>query len=109
MNSMNSRTMEILPVEDNPGDARLTREAFNEGRLLNNLTVVADGVEALALRTVSGPDLLPASISAEVASQQRIQIGPVFRLALTQDHPKLYLWWQREYRRLRVIRDLPRD
>ncbi len=45
---MNSKTIEILLVEDNPGDARLTREAFKEGRLLNNLTVICDGIEALA-------------------------------------------------------------
>lgn len=48
MRSENSRPIEILLVEDNPGDARLTREAFREGRLLNNLTVVPDGVEAMA-------------------------------------------------------------
>jgi len=48
MSSEHSRPIEILLVEDNPGDARLTREAFNEGRLLNNLTVVTDGVEAIA-------------------------------------------------------------
>ncbi len=45
---MNSGAIEILLVEDNPGDARLTLEAFKEGRVLNNLTVVGDGVEALA-------------------------------------------------------------
>ncbi len=45
---MNSRTIEILLVEDNPGDARLTLEAFKEGKVSNNLTVMGDGVEALA-------------------------------------------------------------
>jgi CheY-like chemotaxis protein len=45
---MNSRTIEILLVEDNPGDARLTLEAFREGKVINNLHVVSDGVEALA-------------------------------------------------------------
>ena len=40
--------IQILLVEDNAGDARLTVEAFKEGRVLNNLTVVHDGVEALA-------------------------------------------------------------
>lgn len=45
---MHSKMIEILLVEDNPGDARLTREAFKEGKLLNNLTVIGDGVEALA-------------------------------------------------------------
>ena len=40
--------IEILLVEDNPGDVRLTREAFRDGRVSNNLSVVSDGVEALA-------------------------------------------------------------
>jgi len=41
------RTIEILLVEDNPGDVRLTREAFKEGRIDNHLAVARDGVEAL--------------------------------------------------------------
>lgn len=41
------RPVEVLLVEDNPGDVRLTQEAFKEGRVLVNLTVAADGVEAL--------------------------------------------------------------
>jgi two-component system, chemotaxis family, response regulator Rcp1 len=45
---MNSRTVEILLVEDNPGDARLTLEAFKEAKVINHLSVVSDGVEALA-------------------------------------------------------------
>src|SRR6185503_3055268 len=43
-----SDVIEILLVEDNPGDARLTIEALKEGKVLNNLNVVNDGVEALA-------------------------------------------------------------
>ena len=43
-----SEPVEILLVEDNPGDVRLTEEAFREGRIDNNLHVAADGVEALA-------------------------------------------------------------
>src|SRR5881397_733985 len=46
--SMTSRTIEILLVEDNPGDVRLTLEVFKEGKVLNNFTVMSDGVEALA-------------------------------------------------------------
>ena len=45
---MTSSTIEILLVEDNPGDARLTLEAFKEAKVINNLTVVSDGAEALA-------------------------------------------------------------
>lgn len=45
---MTMRPAEILLVEDNPADVRLTREALREGRLSTNLNVAADGVEALA-------------------------------------------------------------
>jgi CheY-like chemotaxis protein len=39
--------IEILLVEDNPADVRLTREALKEGKVYNNLNVVTDGVEAV--------------------------------------------------------------
>ncbi|MGD9489343.1 MAG: response regulator [Calditrichaceae bacterium] len=39
--------VEILLVEDNPGDIRLTQEALKEGKVHNNLHVAEDGVEAL--------------------------------------------------------------
>jgi CheY-like chemotaxis protein len=38
---------DILLVEDNPGDVRLTEEAFQKGKICNDLHVVTDGVEAL--------------------------------------------------------------
>jgi len=57
--------VEILLVEDNPGDVRLTREAWKEGKLRNNLHVAEDGVEALAFLRKQGrhagaarPDLI---------------------------------------------------
>jgi CheY-like chemotaxis protein len=40
--------IEILLVEDDPGDVLMTREAFAEHRVRNNLNVVSDGAEALA-------------------------------------------------------------
>ncbi len=42
------RVVEILLVEDNDGDVRLTREALKEGRIRNRLSVVSDGEQALA-------------------------------------------------------------
>ena len=45
---MNGRPVEILLVEDNPGDVRLTQEALKEAKVHNNLSVVGDGVEAMA-------------------------------------------------------------
>jgi len=39
--------IEILLVEDNPGDVRLTREALKDAKVANNLNVVNDGEQAL--------------------------------------------------------------
>ena len=57
--------IQILLVEDNPGDVRLTQEALREGKVHNELSVVGDGVDALAfLRREGGfadapkPDLI---------------------------------------------------
>ncbi len=59
------RPVEILLVEDNPGDVRLMVEALKEGKVLNNLSVAEDGAEALAFLRREGeyaqatrPDLI---------------------------------------------------
>lgn len=46
--------VEILLVEDNLGDARLTREALKEGKVYNNLHWVKDGVEAIEFLRKTG-------------------------------------------------------
>lgn len=48
------QAIEILLVEDNPGDIRLTQEALKDSKLHNNLSVVKDGVEALAFLRCEG-------------------------------------------------------
>ena len=60
-----ARPVEILLVEDNPGDVRLTMEALRDGKVHNRLTVATDGVEALAMLRQQGehanvqrPDLI---------------------------------------------------
>jgi CheY-like chemotaxis protein len=40
--------IEVLLVEDDPGDVLMTQEAFEDHKVRNNLTVVSDGAEALA-------------------------------------------------------------
>lgn len=45
---LTGEVIDILLVEDNPGDVRLTREAMKEAKLHNQLHVVSDGVDALA-------------------------------------------------------------
>jgi CheY-like chemotaxis protein len=55
-----SRPVEILLVEDNPGDVRLTREALREGKVHNNLYIAKDGVEALAFLRREGAEFADA-------------------------------------------------
>jgi CheY-like chemotaxis protein len=91
---MDSRTIEILLVEDNPGDARLTLEAFKEGKVINNLVVMSDGVEALAYLRRQGayvnsttPDLILLDLNlpkkdgrqvlAEIKADERLRLIPV--------------------------------
>jgi two-component system, chemotaxis family, response regulator Rcp1 len=45
--STTGQSIEILLVEDNPGDVRLTQEALKEARINNNIHVVSNGVEAV--------------------------------------------------------------
>ena len=48
MASRSSKPIEILLVEDSPGDVRLIQEALKDARVRNRMAVVGDGVEALA-------------------------------------------------------------
>lgn len=59
------RPVEILLVEDNPADVRITIEAMNDSKIVNNLFVVNDGVEAINFLKKTGeyadtpkPDLI---------------------------------------------------
>lgn len=59
------RPIEILVVEDNPGDVRLTTEVLKDNKIRNELHVAKDGVEALAFLAREGeysdaprPDLI---------------------------------------------------
>ncbi len=59
------KPVEILLVEDNPGDVRLTQEVLKEGKMNNNLYVAKDGVDAVTFLRREGeyadspvPDLI---------------------------------------------------
>src|SRR5919206_3374436 len=63
--SLHGKPIEILLVEDNPGDVRLTVEALNDAKVHNNLYVAKDGVEAMSFLRREGahanaprPDLI---------------------------------------------------
>jgi CheY-like chemotaxis protein len=93
--------IEILLVEDNPGDARLTREALRDARVRNNLHVVPDGVEAMAFLQRRGkhaaaatPDLILLDLNlpkkdgrevlAEIKNHDEFQHIPVVILTTSQ-------------------------
>ncbi len=57
--------IEILLIEDNPGDVRLTAEVFKEAKIYNNMNVMTDGIDAMAFLRQKGeyinaprPDLI---------------------------------------------------
>lgn len=92
------RPREILLIEDSPSDADLAREALGQGKILNNLHFVEDGVEAMKfLRRkepylrVPRPDLilldlnLPKKTGVEVLTEiktdQSLKLIPVVILS----------------------------
>ena len=95
--------IEVLLVEDDPGDVLMTREAFTEHRLRNQLNVVSDGDEALsylrqegAYRDAPRPDLILLDLNMprkdgrealkEIKSDPRFRTIPV--LAMTTSNAK---------------------
>ncbi len=93
--------IEILLVEDNPGDVRLTKEALKDAKVRNNIHVAMDGVEALAFLRKQGkyavvprPDLilldlnLPkkngSEVLAEIKQDDGLQHIPVVILTTSQ-------------------------
>ena len=96
-----SSPIEILMVEDNPGDVRLVREALKEHKLRNNLHAVYDGVEAMAFLRQKGqyagasrPDLILLDLNlpqkdgrevlAEIKSDHDLRRIPVVVLTSSQ-------------------------
>jgi two-component system, chemotaxis family, response regulator Rcp1 len=101
------RPIEILLVEDNPGDVRLAIEALRESKVRNNLHVARDGVEALAFlrreaqyTDVPRPDLilldlnLPRKDGREVLADIKADTGlhtiPVVILTTSRAEQDVY-------------------
>lgn len=93
--------VEVLLVEDDPGDVLMTREAFEEHRLRNHLNVVSDGEEALAYLRGEGryagaprPDLILLDLNLprrdgrevlrEVKNDERLRRIPVVVLTTSE-------------------------
>jgi two-component system, chemotaxis family, response regulator Rcp1 len=99
----NSDVIDILLVEDNPADVRLTQEAMLESKLLNRLTVVSDGVEAIQYLRREGryteairPDLILLDLNlpkkdgrevlAEIKADENLKSIPVVVLTTSDAH-----------------------
>jgi chemotaxis family two-component system response regulator Rcp1 len=101
------RPVEILLVEDNPGDVRLTIEGLREAKVYNNLHVAQDGIEALRFMRQEGPysnaprpdvillDLnLPRKdgreVLAEIKADEALKRIPVIVLTTSQDEEDIF-------------------
>lgn len=96
------RLIELLLVEDNPGDVRLMKEAFKEGKVLCKINVVEDGVTAMqylrkegTYREVSRPDIIMLDLNLpkkdgrevleEIKSDEDLKRIPVVILTTSSD------------------------
>jgi chemotaxis family two-component system response regulator Rcp1 len=73
------RQISVLLVEDNPGDVRLMVEALKEGKVINNVVVASDGMQALAIlhreepfRKVGRPDLILLDLNLPKVSGREV-------------------------------------
>jgi len=99
--SLVMKPIEILLVEDNPGDSRLAKEALKESKLANNLYIAEDGVEAMDFLFKTGkytsvptPDLVILDLNlpkkdgrevlAEMKSNETLKRIPVVVLTISE-------------------------
>jgi CheY-like chemotaxis protein len=97
----NSEIINILLVEDNPGDARLAKEALKEGKVKNELHIVCDGMEATdflfnrnKFKNAPRPDLIILDLNlpkkdgrevlAEIKEDENLKRIPVVILTISK-------------------------
>jgi two-component system response regulator len=104
------RPIQILLVEDNPGDIDLTKEGLADDKILNNLYVVEDGEQAMAFLRREGkysamplPDLILLDLNlprkdgrevlAEIKADEKLKLIPVIVLTCSESEQDI----QRSY------------
>lgn len=103
--------VEILLIEDNPGDARLAQEALRSAQVPNHLTWLPDGAEALAYLRCEGahrdairPDLILLDLNiprkdgrqvlAEIKADEQLKRIPVVVLTTSQAQEDIHNAYQ---------------
>ena len=104
--------VKILLVEDNPADIELTREAFEENSLVNDLHVIEDGAEALdylfrrdehkdaelpdiILLDINLPKVSGLDILKQVKEDENLKNIPVIMLTASADDMDIFKSYQR--------------
>ncbi len=97
----NVESIDILLVEDNPGDVRLTKEALKDAKVLNDVYIAKDGVEAMqflhkegAFKDAPVPDMILLDLNlprtdgrevlAEVKADPKLKRIPVVILTTSK-------------------------
>lgn len=103
-----TKQVEILLVEDNPADVRLVREALKESKIINNLSVVEDGVEAMDFLRKKGkyassprPNMILLDLNlprkngrevlSEIKSDEKLKRIPVVIMTVSDDEKDIML------------------
>ena len=96
-----NKAIDILIVEDNPGDARLIKEVLNDSKILNSLHLVRDGVETMDFLQKKGnysgaktPDLIILDLNlpkmdgrevlAKIKNDEQLKRIPVVIMTISQ-------------------------
>lgn len=105
--SLKMKTIEILLVEDNPADINLTQIAIRESKIVNNLSIVRNGVEAIdflkkkgEFTNVSRPDLILLDLNLpkkdgfdvliEIKGDNDLKSIPVVVLSVSQTQEDIF-------------------
>jgi len=94
-NESSLHPIEILLVEDNPGDSRLAKEALKESKLKNNLYIAEDGVEAMNFLYKTGkyskmprPDLVILDLN--LPKKMAVRYLPKLKMMITLNGSRGY-------------------
>jgi two-component system response regulator len=101
MKKIKLKLIDILVVEDNPGDARLIREILNDSKIFSSLYITRDGIDAMEFlhkkgryKSVPKPDLIILDLNlprkdgrevlAELKHDEKLKHIPIVIMTISQ-------------------------